>query len=144
MLHELEVLEARHIADLAAAARAVRDRLLEQVPDADLGEPMPARGAHNPGADVVLDGVLASTPAFVALRAAITALPRDIRAKLWVVAQIGHGDVAVRDWTGALDAASALRDDEIVEDLVGQADLHACLRKGLYELGVALPPGEAG
>ena len=32
MLHEPDVLEARQIADLAADARRVRDRLLEKVP----------------------------------------------------------------------------------------------------------------
>jgi hypothetical protein len=143
MLHELEVLEARHIADLALDARKVRDRLLAKVPDADLGEPTPARGAHNPGGGVVLTGVLASAPEFVALRAAIAALPRDIREKLWVTAQIGRGDLAIRDCTGALDAASALTDDDIVANLLDEADLHDCLRKGLYELGAAMPPGDA-
>src|SRR5208282_4623892 len=93
MLHELEVLEAQHIADLALDARNVRDRLLEKVPDTDLGEPIAARGEHNPGGGVLLTGVLASEPEFVALRQAIAALPRDIREKLWVVAQIGRGDL---------------------------------------------------
>ena len=41
MLHALEVLEARRIADMARDARKVRDRLLEKVADADLGEPQP-------------------------------------------------------------------------------------------------------
>ena len=49
MLHEPDVLEARQIADLAADARRVRDRLLEKVPDGKLGEPMSARGEHNLG-----------------------------------------------------------------------------------------------
>ena len=62
MLHELEVLEARHIADLALEARKVRDRLLQKVPDTALGEPMPARGAHDPVTGVVLTGVLADAP----------------------------------------------------------------------------------
>ena len=41
MLHELDVLEAKQIADLASDARKVRDRLLEEVPDEKLGEPCP-------------------------------------------------------------------------------------------------------
>jgi hypothetical protein len=73
MLHELDVLEARHIADLALDARKVRDRLLEKVPEGNLGESVPARGEHNPNSSVMLDGVLETEPAFVALRQAIVA-----------------------------------------------------------------------
>ena len=93
MLHELDVLEARQIADLASEARKVRDRLLEKVRDVELGEPVPARGEHNPAAALALNGVLATEPEFVALREAIAALPRDIREKLWVMEQICRGDV---------------------------------------------------
>ena len=143
MLHELEVLEVRHIADLALDARKVRDRLLEKVADADLGEPQPARGEHNPAGTVVLNGVFASEPEFAALREAITALPRDIREKLWVVAQIGRGDIAILDWDDAIASASALTDDDIAANLLGEADLHNYLRKGLYELGEATLPGDA-
>ena len=142
MLHELEVLEARHIADLALDAREVRDRLLEKVADADLGEPQPARGEHNPSGSVVLNGVFATEPEFAALREAIAALPRDIREKLWVVAQIGRGDLAILDWDDAIASASALTDDDIAANLLGEADLHNYLRKGLYALGVATLPGD--
>lgn len=137
MLQELEALEARHIADLALDARKVRDRLLEKVPDADLGEPVPARGEHNPSGSIVLNGVVAIEPEFVALREALTALPRDILEKLWVVAQIGRGDVAILGWEAALTEASVLGDDDIVTSMVGEADLHEHLRKGLYQLGAA-------
>lgn len=44
MLHELDALESRHIADLARDARKVRDGLLEKVPDPEFGEAEPARG----------------------------------------------------------------------------------------------------
>ena len=80
----------------------------------------------------------------MALREAIAALPRDIREKLWVVAQIGSGDLAARDWAGAVDAASTLTDDDLEANMADAADLHDCLRKGLYELGVAPLPGDAG
>jgi hypothetical protein len=135
MLHELDVLEARQIADLASDARKVRDRLLEKVRDVELGEPVPARGEHNPAAALALNGVLVTEPEFVALREAIAALPRDIREKLWVVAQVGHGDVAILGWDAALGYASELSDDDIVTDMVAEPDLHEHLRKGLYELG---------
>lgn len=39
MLYEIEILEARRIAELAAAARDARDRSLSPVPEAELGEP---------------------------------------------------------------------------------------------------------
>lgn len=144
MLHELEALEAGHIADLALDARKVRDRLLEKVADADLGEPPPARGEHNPSGSVVLNGVLAGEPEFVALREAIAALTRDIREKLWVATQIGRGDLAILDWDEAIGAASALTDDDIVANLLEEPDLHNYLRKGLYALGAATLPGDAG
>lgn len=137
MLHELDVLEAKQIADLASAARKVRDRLLEKVPDEELGEPLPARGGHNPSGALALNGVLAAEPEFVALREAITALPRDIRERLWVVAQVGRGDIAILGWDEALAATSALSDDDIVAGMIAEPDLHAQLRKGLYELGAA-------
>lgn len=143
MLQEIEVLEARHIADLASDARRLRDRLLEKVPDADLGEPAPARGAHNPSGNVVLEDVLASRREFVALREAIAALPRDIRDKLWVVTQIGRGDLTILDWDGGLGAASLLTDEDIVASLLGEPDLRDFLGKGLYALGVAAVPGGA-
>jgi hypothetical protein len=142
MLHEVDILELRNIAGLALDARRVRDRLLEEIPDADLGEPRPARGQHNPAGRVELNGVLARTPEFVALREAIVALPRDIREKAWAATQTGRGDFTILDWTGAVDAASKLADEDIVADLLGEPDLHDLLHKGLYELGAATPPGD--
>jgi hypothetical protein len=143
MLHELEVLEARRIADLALDARKVRDRLLEKVRAADLGEPTPARGEHNPAGELVLNGLLANQPAVVALSNAIAELPRDIRLQLWVVMQVGHGDIGILDWDDAMAAALQLTDDDIVADMVGEADLHEWLRKGLYVVGAATLPGDA-
>lgn len=137
MLHELEVLEARQIADLASDARTVRDRLLEKVRVADLGEPVPAHGERDPASTLALNGVLGTEPEFIALREAIKALSREIREKLWVVAQLGRGDIAILGWDAALAEASALSDDDIVAGMVAEPDLHAHLRKGLYELGVA-------
>jgi hypothetical protein len=142
MLHELDVLEARHIADLALDARKVRDRLLEKVPEVDLGEPVAARGEHNPNSSVMLNGVLDTEPAFVALQQAISALPREIREKLWVVARTGRGDVTVRDWEETISSASMLTNDDIAADLLGDPDLHDHLRKGLYELGATSLPGD--
>ena len=118
MLHEPDVLEARQIADLAADARRVRDRLLEKVPDGKLGEPMSARGEHNLGSTFLLNGVLAAEPEFVALCEAIAAPPRDVREKLWVVAQVGRGGVTILGWDEALTEAPTLSDGEIVAAMV--------------------------
>jgi hypothetical protein len=143
MLHEIEVLEARRIADLALAAREVRDRLLEHVPETDFQDLLPARGEHNVAADIELNGVLAEQPAVVALREGVTALPRETQRKLWVVAQIGHGDLAMLDWDQAMDGAAALRDADLITNLAADPDLHHHLHKGLYELGASTLPGDA-
>jgi len=47
------------------------------------------RGEHNPAGSLVLNGVLAGKPEFVALRQATAELLRDIR---------GRGDAAILDW----------------------------------------------
>jgi uncharacterized protein DUF3775 len=143
MLYELEILEVRRIADLAAEARKVRDRLLEKVPEAELGEPKPARGEHNPAGNIGLDDVSAGDPAFIALRHGIAELPRELREKLWAVAQIGCGDIGARDWDRALSQIPNVSDDEIMARLLGEPDLHERLRKGLYELGASSVPGDA-
>jgi hypothetical protein len=142
MLHELDVLETRTIADLASDARNVRNRLLEKIADADLGEPIPARGQHNPGGGIALDEALAAEPEYVALRDALVALPRDIKEKILVVTQIGRGDLAILDWSFAREAASALPDDDIVATLLDEPDLHDLLHKGLYVVGAATLPAD--
>lgn len=138
MLHELDILEARNIADLALDARKVRDRLLEEIPAADLGEPIPARGQHNAASEIVLDDVLATAPEFVTLRDAIVALPREIKQKILIASQIGRGDLAILNWDSAMETTSALSDDDIVADLLAESDLHDVLRKGLYAMGATV------
>ena len=108
LLHELEVLEARRIADLASDARKVRDRLLEKVPDAALGEPKtrPRRTQSRPVA-VVLDSVLASRPGI--RRAAPgdrRAAARHAREALGRACRSAAAMLAVLDWDAAMAAAS--------------------------------------
>jgi hypothetical protein len=143
MLHELDALEVRSIAEHAAKLRKSRDRLLEKIPEAKFGEPPPARGAHNPLGDLPLDEVLGGAPEFIALRDAIAALPRGIREKLWAVAETGRGRFAILNWEAALAEAAALSDAIIAARLLEDPDLHEVLRKGLYELGAASLPGGA-
>jgi len=97
MLYEIEILEARRIAELAAAAREARDRCLAPVPEAELGEPPPARGEHHAAGSLGFAGVPEDEPAHLALREAIEALPSDIRRKLWAVMRTGCGDYARDD-----------------------------------------------
>ncbi len=144
MLEELDVLEARRIADLGEGAQKVRGRLLQGVRAADLGEPSPARGTHNPGAALPLEAVLAETPEYRALHEAIQGLPHEILAKLWVTAQVGRGDLTINDCEGALEAAELLRNEELLANMLAEADLHDCLRKGLFVLGETDLPGDAG
>ncbi len=136
MLHELDALEARRIADLANDARRARDRFLEKVRQSAFGEPKPARGEHDPIRDISLDDVLAHKPEVVALREAITALPREIRQSIWAVMEVGRGGSAAQDWELAMERAVSLDDADAVAALLDEPDLHICLGKGLYLLGM--------
>lgn len=136
MLHELDALEARRIADLAIAARTARDRFLEKVRQSAFDEPKPARGEHNPTRDIPLGDVLADKPEVVALREAITALPQEIRQSIWAVMEIGRGVFAAQDWERAMGHAVLLDDADAVAALLDEPDLHICLGKGLYLLGM--------
>jgi hypothetical protein len=140
MLHEIEILEARRIADLAAAAREARDRALTPLPDTDLGQIRPARGEHHAAGALGFEAMDEAEPAHRALREALEALPADIRRKLWAVMRTGCGDYARGDWERALAAAEANSDAGIVADLAEEIDLHDRLMKGLYEIGAATTP----
>jgi hypothetical protein len=140
MLHELEILETRRIAELSAAAREARDRALAPLREADLGEIPPARGAHHAAGALGFEAMPEGEPAYRALCEAIEGLPADIRRKLWAVMRTGGGDYARNDWEQAMAAAEANSDETIVSDLAGEVDLHDKLMKGLYEIGAAPPP----
>lgn len=137
MLHELEILEAKHIAELAAEARDARDRLLESVPEADLGEPQPARGEHNPAGSLGFDALPSDEPSRSALREAIEQLPPAVLRKIWALTLIGRGDYAAKDWDQAMAEAVPASDASLIDSLMTQADLHDYLMKGLYELKLA-------
>jgi hypothetical protein len=137
MLYELEILEARRIAELAAAARETRDRALAPVREIELGEPPPARGEHHLAADLGFEALAGDWPEQRALREAVSALPSDIRCKLWAVARIGGGDYAKGDWDAAMSAAENLSDETVIGDLAEDVDLHDKLMKGLFAIGAA-------
>ena len=48
--------------------------------------------------------------------------PGDIRERLWVVAQVGRGDIAILGWDEALAAPSALSDDDIVAGMIAELE----------------------
>lgn len=74
VLYEIEILEARRIAELAAAAREALDRVLTPVREAEFGEPMPARGEHDAASSLGFAELLEAEPAHRALCEAIEGL----------------------------------------------------------------------
>lgn len=139
MLHEIEILETRRIAELAAAARDARDQALTPVHEAELGEPQAARGEHHPAGALSFGALPEDAPTRRTLRAAVRDLPPDIRRKLWAVMRTGSGDYARGNWDEVLALADTMSDENIIGDLTEEVDLHDRLMKGLYEVGAAEP-----
>jgi hypothetical protein len=135
MLQELSADQARQIADLAKAARAARDVILDNVPEEDLGAPRPARGEHNPAGALGFDPLPLEAPALIELRAAICALMPGARAELFVLMRMGQGDLAILDWDRGLSETALLGDDVVLAALTEDPDLHEHIAKALYELG---------
>lgn len=142
LLHEIEVLEARRIADLALDLEQVRNGLLEEIREADLFQPRAARGPQDAAGNLALEDVLAAKPEFIALRAALAGLPRGILEKLAALVRIGRGDAGITGWEDTLEAAAVPKTDEIIATLLEEPNLHGYLRKGLYELGAGQVVGD--
>ena len=136
MLKKLAVAEAKHVAEMARAARAARDEMLRHVPGEELGGPKPARGAHIPTAGLGYDPLPRTHRVRVALADSVIALSAEARRELLALMWIGQGEYGVKQWDEAVAEASRLSDDVAVETLMGRPDLHQTLMKGLYELGV--------
>ena len=142
MLHELEVLETRRIADLALDVRKLRRRTAGESSKSQISVSRGRTRRTQSRRRVPLNSVLEARPEFVAPQEAIVALPREIREKLWVVARIGRGDGTAADWEQTICLASLLTDGALAVDLLDEPDLHDYLSKGLYELGAAKLPGD--
>lgn len=134
MLRELNVEQARRIATLAKTARAARDVILNNVPEAVLGVPPPARGEHNPASVLGFDPLPLDDPALMELRQAVGALAPVARSELFVLMRMGQGDFAAGDWERGLAEAGLLGDETVLATLTEDPDLHEHLSKGLYEL----------
>lgn len=133
MLERLAVEQLRALAGKAGAVREVRDRTLSGIRDEAFIEEQPARGEHNPTADLGLDVVPEGNPARTALEEALSALPPAVLHELWSVVLIGRGDYGVKDWERAMAEATRLTD--IGPDLfMGVADLHEYLMKAVSEI----------
>ncbi len=135
MLEELTVDQARSVAGLAQAARQVRDRSLSELGEQQLGEPVPARGEHNPAGAAGLDPLPVDHPKRLALQRAIAELSAEARWELQALVWLGQGEYAAKGWRDAVAAASTAADASI-EAMIDQPDLHDLIMKGLYELAL--------
>ena len=135
MLQALSADQARQIADLAKAARAARDAILDNAPEQDLGVPRAGRGEHNPAGALGFEPLPLDDPALIELRAAICALMPAARTELFVLMRMGQGDFAICDWDRGLAEAALLGEDTALAALTEDPDLHEHISKAVYELG---------
>jgi len=133
MLKNLKANQVHFIAMVAQTARKQRDAVLGNVAEADLGGPTPARGAHNPVADIGLTSLASDTSLPADLEGAIAFLSIPARYELYILMRIGEGHLAAQNWERGLSEAEALG-DEVAAAIVDDPDLHDHLEKGLYEI----------
>jgi hypothetical protein len=124
MLKELNRDQAQFVAMLARAARAQRDSSIAGVPEADLTETKPARGEHNPTADLGFVAVPYDAPPLMMLREAIGGLSPAGRSELYALMRVGQGQIAAKKWNRGLAEAGTLGDDIITAALIDDPDLH--------------------
>jgi hypothetical protein len=136
-LKELNRDQVQFVAVLARTARAQRDSTIAGVPEADLTETKPARGEHNPTADLGFAVLPEDASQLTMLREAIGALSPAGRSELYVLMRVGQGQLAAKKWNRGLAEALTLGDDAITAALVEDPDLHDHLMKGLYEAKLA-------
>ena len=129
MLERIAVDQVRRIAGLARAARNVRDQMLAQVGEPELGAPgVAARGLHDPAAEFGLDPLPPDHPARAALNDAITARPREAQDELRALVLVGRGDLGANEWQRALTEAAGGHGAP-VPFLTSDASLHEHLER---------------
>ncbi len=133
MLKDLNADQARFIALLARTARLQRDVMLGHVPERDLDGPLPARGEHNPSAELGFEPVRRGASQTAALSAAVGTLSPAARSELYTLVRIGQGDLAAKKWHRGITEAALLGDETITAAIMEDPDLHDHLTKGLYE-----------
>ena len=134
MLRQLSTEQVRRIAALAKNARDVRDAMLDNVPEEDLGEPSAARGEHNPTAGFGFDPLPPDDPAITVLRQALIDLGPAARSELYVMMRMGQGDFAAGNWDRGLSEVELLGDEKVTAAIIEDPDLHDHITKGLYEV----------
>ncbi len=137
MLTNLTLDQARFIALLAKAARTQRDALIGKVAEAELGGTKPARGDHNPTAELGYDPLPPDSEQLISLREAIVTLTPTERSELYTLMRIGQGDLAAEKWHRGVSEAERLGEATITAALMEDADLHDHIEKGLYECKAA-------
>jgi len=137
MLKELNRDQAHFVAVLAKAARMQRDAFIARVPEDDLADTKPARGEHNPTADLGFTAFPEDASQVVALREAIDTLSSAGRSELYALMRIGQGELAAQKWHRGLVEAANLGDATVTAALIEDPDLHDHLMKGLYETKLA-------
>jgi len=138
MLKALTSEKVRFIALLAKTARQERDSFLGKVED-DLARPNPARGEHNPTAELGFEPGPAASSQITALRDAIAGLPHAARSELFALMRAGQGDLAIKKLYGGIAEAAILADETLTASLHEDPDLHDHLMKALYEAKLAMP-----
>ena len=137
MLKELNRDQAQFVAVLAKAARMQRDAAIVEVREADLSETKPARGEHNPTADLGFVALPEDASQLMMLREAVDGLTPAGRSELYALMRVGQGDLAAKKWRRGLTEALTLGDDTVTASLLEDPDLHDHLMKGLYEAKLA-------
>ena len=137
MLKELNRDQAQFVAVLAKAARMQRDASISEVREADLVEMKPARGEHNPTADLGFVALPEDASQLTMLREAVDALTPTGRSELYALMRVGQGQLAAKKWNRGLTEARTLGDDTVTASLLEDPDLHDHLMKGLYEAKLA-------
>jgi hypothetical protein len=137
MLKELNRDQAQFVAVLAKAARMQRDAAIVEVREADLSETKPARGEHNPTADLGFVALPEDASQLTMLREAVDGLTPAGRSELYALMRVGQGDLAAKKWHRGLTEALTLGDDTVTASLLEDPDLHDHLMKGLYEAKLA-------
>jgi Protein of unknown function (DUF3775) len=137
MLKELNRDQAQFVAMLAKAARMQRDASIVEVREADMTETKPARGQHNPTADLGFVALPEDASQLTMLREAVDALTPAGRSELYALMRVGQGELAAKQWHRGLTEALTLGDNTVTASLLEDPDLHDHLMKGLYEAKLA-------
>ncbi|WP_207482086.1 DUF3775 domain-containing protein [Arenibaculum pallidiluteum] len=133
MLSKLSLDEVKRVHDLSLEALAARDRLVNKVYQADLGDQPLERGSRMPTDLDNLDVLNAVDSAeYRALKDYIEGLDSERREELKALMLIGRGDHAPAEWDEALAAARTIPQAGDADYLAEKASLSQYLMKGLY------------